>query len=196
MEFDKIYNFVMNHARKNSIHPVIMFTGKREVKDPKTLNDIGVFLAERFPEAIFRAGNQEGADKEFIANIPSDRLQILPPYLGHKKSNIPDGSDVCALDEIKIPAAALSYFKQVEPGLHKAYTNGRGGLYEKSRYLLRNLAMIYGFKKGRTKYPQASLAIYFDDLSNPKSGGTGFTVNACKQKGVSPLNQKIWSKWI
>jgi hypothetical protein len=56
--------------------------------------------------------------------------------------------------------------------------------------------MIYGFKKDGITHPQASLTIYWDDMRNSKSGGTGFTVEACKNKGVSPLSQKIWLKWI
>ena len=199
MEFEKFCQFVRNFAEKKSIQPVIMFTGKREVpeNEKSKLNAIGALLARECDGVLFRAGNQEGADKEFIANIPPELVQVVPPYHKHRYSHIPNGASTYPLDQIAINSSALTYFKKVEPGLHKAFIQGENGhLFQKSRYLLRNLAMLYGFGHNGEKFPQASILLYWDDPAKPKEGGTGFTINAAIAKGISPLGQKIWQKWL
>ena len=200
MQLENFTAFIRTFSQKHQIAPVLVFFGKRNklsASESANLQQIGLLLQDACPEIIFRAGNQTGADKDFIRRINPARLQIVPPYTGHRQNHIPPGASVFPLDQIQLPKTAIYYFKSVRPALYTQWQNKEKNTgYANSLYLLRNLAMVYGFKKDGIKYPQASFGLYYDDLAHPNSGGTGFTKAACTFKGISALNQTHWLNWL
>ncbi len=199
MDIQKFKAFVLKKANEKSIDPVVIFFGKRNVAHPDNIKiqELGRLISEHCPEFTFRSGNQNGADAVFASAFTPQKLQVCTPYAGHRDSNIPAGALVFPLDQIILNRVALTYFQLAANGLYNAYQKGQNTpLFQKASYLLRNLAMVYGFTQNSITYPPASFALYFDDLLKPNNGGTGFTRQACINRGVSVINQKHWSNWL
>jgi hypothetical protein len=38
--------------------------------------------------------------------------------------------------------------------------------------------------------------LFYDDLANPKSGGTGHTMKVCEIENVPYITQTTWMNWL
>ena len=62
----------------------------------------------------------------------------------------------------------------------------------KAAYIIRDTIKVTGTSTIKT----ANFALFYDDLKNPKSGGTGHTMNICEMNNVEYVDQRIWMKWL
>ena len=184
-------------------HPgsVILLEGKREVKetDKQKLVGLGRLLAEKSTKMIFRSGNASGADEYFsegVASVDKRRLQVITPYTGHRsKSNI--SGETVSLDDIDLveepDVVALSLRNKKTEKLVKKYVSGtKNRLTQKAAYILRDTVKVTGVKN----ITAASAGVFYDDLANPSSGGTGHTMDVCRHNNIPVLDQTIWFKWL
>ncbi len=179
---------------------VILLEGKRDVleHDKEKLFDTGRSLALNYPEVVFRSGNADGADYHFIqgvASVADSKIQIMTPYAGHKKMNLPSNAEIVSLctipaDEnsffvVKAKALLSEYYgKQIETYLESLKINKPRA--NKSSYLLRDTLKVCGYEK----ISKADFAVFYDDLKKPETGGTGFTMKVCKSMDVPFMTQK------
>ena len=180
---------------------VVLLEGKREVldSDKPSLVAIGKLLTEKTTHIIFRSGNAEGADSYFsegVASVNPDRMELIIPYASHRKASNTYKSH--ALDEINMvmETNVIYHSKQnnAAKGLVEQYVKGGNKrLAAKGAYLLRDTIKVTGTRSG---IPPASFGIFYDDLRNPQSGGTGHTMKMCKQNYVPFVDQKTWRKWL
>ncbi len=49
---------------------------------------------------------------------------------------------------------------------------------------------------GSKEIAPATFGIFYDDLDDPKTGGTGHTMKICEQNGIEVIDQRIWFKWL
>jgi hypothetical protein len=70
-------------------------------------------------------------------------------------------------------------------------------LGDKNRYTIKAAYIIRDTIKavGTENIKPAAFGIFYDDLKNPKSGGTGHTMNICEQNGIPFVDQSVWFKW-
>ena len=45
-------------------------------------------------------------------------------------------------------------------------------------------------------YPPATVALYWDDLSEPETGGTGVTLGFLRFNEIAAFNQEVWGEWL
>lgn len=180
---------------------VVLLEGKREVKpeDQGALTLLGRLLATKTKHMTFRSGNAAGSDEYFskgVAEINSDRLEVVTPYEGHRKK-YNQASTSYALDEINLAeepdVVAYSKSNKKASNLIDRYIDGdRGRFAIKAAYLLRDTVKATGTKN----IPAATFGLFYDDLSNPKSGGTGHTMIVCEELEIPYLTQEVWMKWL
>ena len=180
---------------------VILLEGKREVgeRDKDKLVALGRLLAGESTKMIFRSGNAKGADEYFskgVASVSNERLQVITPYEGHRrKSNI--ATDTVSIDDIDLVEETnvvnLSLRNKKTEKLVKKYVSGtKNRLTQKAAYILRDTVKVTGTKN----IVPASAGIFYDDIANPASGGTGHTMDICKHNGIPVLDQTIWFHWL
>jgi len=190
--------FINNYDFVGSI---ILLEGKRNVKleDQPHLAALSEKLAKRSSKMRFRSGNAEGSDFLFFSAFNctnQDRLQNIVPYSGHRKnSNL--APETFALNEIDLSMESdvLNYSRTNKK--HKSiidrYVSGKRDRFSlKAAYILRDTIKVIGTQSIRP----ATFAIFYDDLSNPVSGGTGHTIEMCRLYGIPFINQNIWMKWL
>ncbi len=180
-------------------NPVILLEGKRNVleEDRDNLINIGRMLAIKFPHAIFRSGNADGSDNLFIqgvASVKDSKIELIVPYRGHKKQNIPANAKVFAINEVNFNCE--TYFveltkkllsKRSAEAIDKYIMNNKVTTQAttKAAYLLRDTLKVTGF--GDLK--PASIGIFYDDLNKPESGGTGYTMLTCRTLNIPYFKQ-------
>lgn len=190
--------FISNHDHPSSI---ILLEGKRNVhtEDKPKLIALGELLCSNTSHMIFRSGNASGSDHLFskgVANVDSARLQNILPYKGHrKKYNL--AGDSIGLDEIDLvmepEIAQLTKKNKGASGFIDQYLGGKTtGFYKKAAYLLRDTVKV----TGAGNYQPATFAIFYDDMENPRSGGTGHTIQMCDEKGIPWVDQNVWMDWL
>jgi hypothetical protein len=181
---------------------VVLLEGKREVieADKIRLTDIARLLASKTKHIIFRSGNAGGADEYFakgVLEVDPKRFQVIIPYGGHRGSNSADYQTI-SLDEINLakePDVMYSSKQNAKvKGLIEAFENGMNKkLSSKASYLIRDTIKVTGTKAGLAA---AAFGIFYDDLRDPKSGGTGHTMKICEMKRVPYVDQRTWKKWL
>jgi len=62
----------------------------------------------------------------------------------------------------------------------------------KAAYIIRDTIKVIG--AGNIK--PATFGIFYDDLKNPLSGGTGHTMSVCKVNNIPLVDQKDWFEWL
>ena len=73
------------------------------------------------------------------------------------------------------------------------YVDGhRDKIAMKAAYLLRDTAKVVGVGDA----DKATAGIFYDDLENPRSGGTGHTIKVCEDLNVPVFDQRVWMKWL
>jgi hypothetical protein len=181
---------------------IVLLEGKRNVleEDREKLIHLGKLLTEKSRFIQFRSGNAAGSDELFaegVASVDSSRLEVITPYSGHRK-NQNKAFTSYPLDDINLAEEpdVISYTKQ-HPGAGKlvdAYLNGKNArLSAKAIYLIRDTVKVTGTKSG---IPSATFAIFYVDLTDIYSGGTGHTMKMCDLNNVPFVYQKDWMQWL
>jgi ferredoxin len=180
---------------------VVLLEGKRKVReeDRDKCIALGKCLAARTKYMIFRSGNAAGADELFaigIASVDRTRMQVITPYSGHrKKKNV--AYNTVSLDTINLAAEPKVVYeakknKKVERLIDQYVTGSRDRNAMKGAYILRDTVKVVGAEN----IPPATFAIFYDDPDHPMSGGTGHTMNVCRENGVPFIDQRVWFEWV
>jgi len=180
---------------------IVLLEGKRNVpdKEKNKLIALGQLLAKRTENILFRSGNASGADFYFtqgVSEIYPERIQLITPYTGHRK-RFNKAYHSISLDEVNLSKEpeVVYYSKQNKKTekLVDRYVAGDKDRYSiKAAYILRDTVKVIG----ADKISPASFAIFYDDIQNPGTGGTGHTMNICKENGVCFVDQTVWFNWI
>ena len=191
-------HFIKKFDTKNSI---VLLEGKRDVAevDKEKLTALGRLLATKTNHILFRSGNADGADQYFsegVSSVEKERLQVITPYHNHRqKTNY--ASETISVDRINLVAEPEVVYqskqnKKTESLIDK-YVSGNIDRYSiKAAYIIRDTIKVIGTEA----IMPASFAIFYDDLSNPRSGGTGHTMNICEKNEVPFIDQSVWMKWL
>lgn len=184
----------------NNPKKTILLIGKRKINegDDQLILQMGKWLGQHLPLSSYRSGNASGADELFVQGLltlNSLDLKIFTPYEGHKK--IPSKSryyqpleHASIVEEPQI----MKYGKNKKNGhLISAFLTGEKHRQSiKGSYLVRDCWMVLGDRI----LPPASIAIVYDDLSNPNKGGTGFTLQVCGENNIPIIKQNTWVEWL
>ena len=192
-----LQNFIDQYDKQGSI---VLLEGKRKVAkdDQQRLELLGFVLAKLTSKMTFRSGNASGSDQFFckgVAQVDKSRLEVITPYAGHRKSaNL--AHKTYALDDINLdPDSELIKQSKQHRNTEKlidSYVSGNKNRNTiKAAYIIRDTLKALG--NGDIK--PASFGIFYDDLENPMSGGTGHTMNVCKQNNIPMVNQTHWMSW-
>jgi len=180
---------------------IVLLEGKRVVRpeDIDKLIALGRLLASKTGHIKFRSGNAPGSDELFsqgVSETDITRLQIIKPYRSHRTA-AEQTKDVVSLDDVNmeneknlITASAVNDRTKM---LLRNYVQGtRSALSMKAAYLIRDTLKVVGAEG----LPAANFAIFYDSLNKPMSGGTGHTMQVCKQNQVPLIDQRIWMTWL
>lgn len=188
--------------------PVILLEGIRKLPSDKfnTLSALARKLATDFPSAIFRTGNAKGADKAFaqgVNEVDPSRLQCVLPDGSLRKQQLHHLNYAVPFEKVsKVEEPAILYeTRKATPAyssLLKVYegreTVPNERLVAKSKYLLRDTLKVLGSQElGLAK---ATVGIFYVNLDDPWSGGTGHTMRVCRNHGVPILDQRVWMEWL
>jgi hypothetical protein len=193
-----LQEFIDNFDFENSI---VLLEGKRKVlnDDGEKLIALGKLLASRTSKMIFRSGNAEGSDDLFsqgVCSIHPKRLQVITPYNGHRiKQNL--AYETFSLDNINITAEdEIIYQSKSNKKTVKLIDDFVSGIKNrntiKAAYIIRDTVKVLGTE---TIKP-ASFGIFYTDLNDPDSGGTGHTINVCRLNNIPLIDQKVWFDWL
>ncbi|MEK0420632.1 MAG: hypothetical protein RLZZ161_483 [Bacteroidota bacterium] len=180
---------------------VVLLEGKRNVPDSDAykLRALSRLLAEKTQFMIFRSGNAAGADEYFsqgIAAVNANRLQVITPYEGHRQKHNLAGYTLSLDQNNLLSESELVYAAKQNTstaGLVEDFVAGKKNKNTiKAAYILRDTAKVLGYGE----WGPASAGIFFDDLSNPESGGTGHTIALCRHYKIPVFNQNIWFEWV
>lgn len=182
---------------------VILLEGKRDVleEDKHKLILFGELVVKYTRYMRFRSGNASGADELFCKKIvehQADRLELITPYSTHRKK-IYDSDSITkfSIDNVDFAKdTGLIYGSKLgnmNDKLIDSYVAGKPNRNTiKAAYLIRDTAKVLG----TSEIKQANFAIFYDDLKNPKSGGTGHTMKVCDENGLVYIDQTIWFDWL
>jgi hypothetical protein len=180
---------------------IVLLEGKRVVlvEDRVKLFELGKLLAGKSQNIIFRSGNAEGSDELFSAGVVAvspERLQVITPYSGHRqKTNI--AYETISLDELNIGAEADVVYqsknnKKTNKLIDKYVSGDINQITIKAAYIIRDTIKAIG----TNGIKPATFGIFYDDLVRPLSGGTGHTMNVCKQNNIPIIDQSTWFNWL
>jgi hypothetical protein len=191
-------NFIEQFDKKGSI---VLLEGKRDVSeaDQPLLEKLGELLAQNTKNIVFRSGNAAGADLYFckgVAKIDAKRVEVITPYNNHRtKSNVAYVTH--SLDSIDLAkennVIKHSKMNTKSEKIIDAYVSGNKNFAMKAAYLMRDTVKVTGTNSG---IAPATFAIFYDDLQNPKQGGTGHTMSVCEANNVPYITQKVWMEWV
>lgn len=179
----------------------LLLEGKRNVakNDQGKLIQIGELLASKTKHLQFRSGNAAGSDFYFsagVASIDPKRLQVITPYSSHRsKQNL--AGETISLESLSISSDSnlirFAVTDKKTQKLTKLYLEGyKGRQAAAAAYLLRDTLKVVG----TDNIPPVSLALFYDDLNSPKSGGTGHTMHVCEKADVPYVIQSEWMNWL
>jgi hypothetical protein len=180
---------------------IVLLEGKRNVaeEDKANLTLLGKLLAEKSTHILFRSGNASGADLYFsqgVAQIDSNRLQIITPYSNHRQKQSQTYNSVSMDDINMVEEPAVLYQSKSNKKMDKLvdqYVAGKKDRFSiKAAYIIRDTVKVIGTKD----IPPATFGIFYDDLSDPVKGGTGHTMNVCRMNEVPLIDQKTWLDWL
>lgn len=180
---------------------VVLLEGKREVlpEDKEKLIELGRIIASNTTHMIFRSGNAEGSDFLFssgVIMVNPKRLQVITPYSGHRKKHNQAGETI-SLDEINLLEEPKVIYqsktnKKTEKNIDPYLSGIKNSVTMNAAYIIRDTIKAVGTKK----ISPATFGIFYDDLKNPKTGGTGHTMNTCINNKIPIIDQRIWFGWI
>jgi hypothetical protein len=185
---------------------VVLLEGKRNVpeQDQALLVAIGKLLASRTTHTLFRSGNASGADmyfKEGVLSVDPTRFQAIVPFNSHMKRIKEDTTSYSriSLDSINIlEEPAIVYESKRNPKQKRLVDAYAGKTYPKlakqGAYIVRDTLKVTGAPTQGIS--PASFGIFYDDLNQPKTGGTGHTMIVCENLQVPYVNQLVWREWL
>lgn len=190
--------FVDIYDKEDSI---VLLEGKRivSIEDKAKLTELGKLLATKTEKITFRSGNAEGSDQLFSAGVVAvnpERLQVITPYSGHRqKTNL--AYETISLEEINIAAESEVVYqskknKKTNKLIDKYVSGDKNHITIKAAYIIRDTIKAIG----TNKIKPSTFGIFYDDLNLPLSGGTGHTMNVCKQNNIPIIDQNTWFKWL
>lgn len=181
---------------------IVLLEGKRDVKkaDKEKLIALGEHLASETDHITFRSGNADGSDYYFstgVSNIDNNRLEVITPYSGHRKSSNKAGK-TNSLDDIDLAeepeVVYQSKSRKKTKKLVEKYVDGMRSRYAiKAAYIIRDTIKVIGTNSG---IKPIDFGIFYDDLNNPQSGGTGHTMDVCEMNDILFIDQQAWFEWI
>jgi hypothetical protein len=180
---------------------IVLLEGKRNVidADREKLTALGSLLASKTKSMIIRSGNAEGSDQLFsdgVTAVDHKRLQVITPYSGHRqKTN--QAYETISLDDINISDEHKVVYqsksnKKTENLIDKFVSGDKNRFTIKAAYIIRDTIKAIG----TDEIKPATIGIFYDDLDNPMSGGTGHTMNVCIRNNIPVIDQKTWFKWL
>lgn len=180
---------------------VVLLEGKRGVlaADKEKLVALGKRLAAGTRHMTFRSGNAEGADQLFsegVASVDRTRLQVITPYTKHRqKTN--QAYDTISLDDIDLAAETEVVYqskghKKTEKLIDQFVAGDKNRYTIKAAYILRDTIKAIG----TADIAPATFGIFYDDLDNPRTGGTGHTMQVCEQNAIPVIDQTVWFNWL
>lgn len=184
---------------------VILLEGKRKVleSDKERLVSIARLLAVNTKHCIFRSGNADGADKYFkegVLAVDPKRFQAIVPFNDHMKSvkEVPGLYERISLDDINFANESSILYEskrnKKQKGLVESFEKGihpKNAI--KGAYIVRDTLKVTGAPSQGIS--PASFGIFYDDLRDPKTGGTGHTMVVCDNQLVPYVDQRVWGKW-
>lgn len=193
-----LQEFVRLYDVPNSI---ILLEGKRDVReeDKEPLVKIGTLLAEKTKHMLFRSGNANGADFYFsagVASVAPSRLHVIVPYSEHRQKKN-KSYETISLDEVSLANEPEVVYqskenKKTEKLVDQYVAGNRDRFSIKAAYIIRDTVKAIGTRNIRP----ASFGIFYDDLTNPKQGGTGHTMKTCERNGIPVIDQRTWLRWL
>lgn len=186
----------------NQSGTIILLEGKRNVKeeDKVKLTAFGKLLVENLPLVSFRSGNADGADFFFsrgVASVNPERLQVIVPYEKHreKKNYAGDTISLDTIDLVEEPEVVYESrtHKKTQKLVDKYVAGESNRFVIKAAYILRDTIKVLGTNSG---VPPVNFALFYDDPENPRTGGTGHTMNVCERNNIPMLTQKDWMRWL
>ena len=191
-------DFINRFDKDNSI---VLLEGKRNVleADIANLTALGKLLASKTSKMTFRSGNAEGSDQLFsngVTMVDNKRLQVITPYSGHRqKTNL--AHETISLDDIKIAADSEVVYqskgnKKTEKLIDQFISGDKNRYTIKAAYIIRDTIKAIGIDEIKP----ATFGIFYDDLENPKTGGTGHTISVCEKNDIPVISQNVWFKWL
>ena len=194
-----INDFIIQFNSKNTI---ILLEGKRNVleQDKEKLIQFGKLLATHLPLVTFRSGNADGADFYFsqgVLQVAPERLQVITPYDKHREKQN-KAYETISLDQIDLVNESEVVYQSKSNKKTKAlidkYVGGAKDRFAiKAAYIIRDTVKVTGTKSGILP---ATFAFFFDDVDNPKKGGTGHTMEICDLNNVPYCTQNEWLNWL
>lgn len=193
-------NFVsFCHWLETAPNAIVLLEGTRAVEPEMgaRLSDFAARLATRFPAAIFRSGNADGADSYFargVAKIDAARLQLVVPQSGHRRANRPHGAAIFSLDNLADDADLVALTLAASPSYAFLAENRKMPKFGiKFAYLLRDTLKVAG--SAPMNLAPATIGLFFVNQEKPKSGGTAHTIRVCETAGVAIVEQSEWLNW-
>lgn len=193
-----LQEFIKQHDRPGAI---ILLEGKRKVlqADKEKLVALGKLLTSQTNHMIFRSGNASGSDQLFskgVAAVNNNRLQVITPYSGHrKKTNL--ANETISLEDIDMAKEPEVVYqskanKKMEKLVDKFVAGDKNRITIKAAYIIRDTVKAIG----TSTIKPTTFGVFYDDLNNPETGGTGHTMKVCKQNDIPVINQQTWLKWL
>ncbi len=190
--------FIKQYDKPNSI---VLLEGKRNVidEDKEKLKALGRLLASKTKNMMFRSGNADGSDQLFsdgVTEINNKRLQVITPYSGHRKKTN-QAYETISLEDIdmaiELEVVYQSKSNKKMGNLIDKYVAGKKNQYTiKAAYIIRDTIKAIGTDEIKS----ATFGIFYTDLDNPRTGGTGHTMNVCELNHIPQIDQKTWFKWL
>jgi hypothetical protein len=180
---------------------IVLLEGKRNVleEDKERLVLLGTILASNTTKMMFRSGNAEGADYFFsmgIAAVDKSRLHVITPYTGHRKKLEPSYESI-SLDDINLANQPDIVYqsksnRKMEKLIDQYVAGERNRFSIKAAYILRDTVKALG----TDNIKPATFGIFYDDRANPRTGGTGHTMNICLMNDIPIIDQSVWMVWV
>ncbi|MBK8701149.1 MAG: hypothetical protein IPN29_17070 [Saprospiraceae bacterium] len=124
------------------------------------------------------------------------RMQVITPYTGHRaKTN--KSYETISLEDIDLLSEPAVVFqskgnKKTEKLIDQYVAGDKGRYAIKAAYIIRDTVKAIG----STDVKRANFGIFYDDLDDPKSGGTGHTMKVCESNGIPVIDQRVWFEWL
>lgn len=190
--------FIQTYDKENAI---VLLEGKRNVleSDKGKLIALGKLLASKTEKMIFRSGNADGSDQYFsdgVTSVDPKRLQVVTPYTGHRKKTN-KAYETFSLDEIDIAAEPEVVYqsktnKKMEKLIDQYVYGDKNRFSMKAAYIIRDTIKAIG----TDDIAPATFGIFYDDLDQPMSGGTGHTMKICMRNEIPIVDQTTWFNWL
>ena len=181
---------------------VILLGGKRNVanNDKNDLLALGKLLTLTMKHATFRSGNTGGADALFCEYVKArhpNRLELILPYSKHRAKQT-GMATTYAVDEIDLrnEHRVLELISRNKEHTHLVDIHlgtALRSIVAKAAYMLRDAIKVTGTMSGILP---ATAGLFYEDLSNPKAGDTGYTMQMCDAANVPWFDQSVWMPWL